>query len=281
MVDHLTVIEPTNRWQRIDWRELVAYRDLLWFLVRRDVKARYAQTVIGLGWAVVRPVFSMIVFTVIFGGLARVPSDGVPYPIFSYAALVPWMYFSTAMTQSTSSLVTNSNMITKVYFPRLIIPLTPVLAGLVDFTIALGVLGVLMASYGFVPTPGATILPLLVFLMILTAFGIGMWLSALAIQYRDVQHGVQFASQLLMYAAPVVWPVSLIDEKFPDSVEWIRLIYGIYPMAGVIEGFRATLLGTRPIPWDLIVMGALSAVIVSVTGALYFRRMERIFADVA
>lgn len=280
-MDHVTVIEPSSRWRWVDWRELLAYRDMLRFLVWRDIKARYAQTVVGLGWAVIRPVFSMIVFSVIFGGLARVPSDGVPYPIFSYTALVPWTYFSTAMTQSTGSLVTNMNMITKVYFPRLIIPLAPVVAGLVDFCIAFAVLGALMVFYGFAPTAGAALLPVFVLLMVLTAFGIGMWLSAMAIQYRDVQHGIQFGSQLLMYAAPVVWPASLIGEKFPESEGLIRVVYGLYPMAGVIEGFRATLLGTRPIPWDLIGMGSISAIILCVTGALYFRRMERIFADVA
>lgn len=280
-MDHVTVIEPSSRWRSVDWREMIAYRDMLRFLVWRDIKARYAQTVVGLGWAVIRPVFSMIVFTVIFGEMANVSSDGAPKPIFYYAGLLPWTYFSTAMTQSTGSLVTNMNIVTKVYFPRLIIPLSPIVSCLVDFGIASTILGILMIVYGTVPTTGAAILPLLVLLMILTAFGIGMWLSAMAIQYRDVQHGIQFGSQLLMWAAPVVWPASLITENFPRWGDTIRLVYGLYPMAGVIEGFRATLLGTRPIPWDLIGMGSISAVVLCVTGAFYFRRMERIFADVA
>jgi len=278
---HQIIIEPKKGWQLIDWRELREYRDLFYFLVWRDIKVLYKQTVLGFSWAIIRPVFSMIVFSVVFGGLAEVPSDGVPYPIFAYAALLPWTYFSTAMGKSTSSLVTNAKMLTKVDFPRLVIPMTPVLAGLVDFAIAALVMVALMLWFSIVPTVYVLWLPLLIVLMVLTAAGIGMWLSALAIQYRDVRHAMTFMAQLLMYAAPVVWPVSLIIEKFPESGETIRLIYGIYPMAGVIEGFRAALLGTTPMPWDLIGIGALSAVLLAVSGAFYFRRMERIFADVA
>ena len=241
----------------------------------------YKQTVLGFSWAIIRPVFSMIVFSVVFGGLADVPSDGVPYPIFAYAALLPWTYFSTAMGKSTTSLVTNAKMLTKVYFPRLVIPMTPVLAGLIDFFVAFPILLVLMLWFGIAPTVYVVLLPLLMLLMILTAAGVGMWLSALAIQYRDVNHAMSFLTQLLMYAAPVVWSVSLITEKFPEWGEVIRLVYGLYPMAGVIEGFRSALLGTTPMPWDLIAVGTLSAVLVALSGVLYFRRMERFFADVA
>lgn len=269
-----TIIEPGTGWQLIDWRELREYKDLFYFLVWRDIKVLYKQTILGFAWAIIRPVLAMIVFSIVFGRLAQVPSDGVPYPIFSYVALLPWTYFSTAMTSSTQSLITNANMLTKIYFPRLIIPMTPVLAGLVDFGIAFLVLGVLMLWYGIAPTWNVLFLPLLILLMILTASGIGMWLSALAIQYRDVRFAIQFIAQLLMYAAPVVWPVSLVPEQF-------RLLYGLYPIAGVIEGFRSSLLGTTPMPWDLILMGMLSAAMIAVAGALYFRRMERIFADVA
>ena len=269
-----TIIEPGTGWQLIDWRELREYKDLFYFLVWRDIKVLYKQTILGFAWAIIRPVLAMIVFSIVFGRLAQVPSDGVPYPIFSYVALLPWTYFSTAMTSSTQSLITNANMLTKIYFPRLVIPMTPVLAGLVDFGIAFLVLGVLMLWYGIAPTWNVLFLPLLILLMILTASGIGMWLSALAIQYRDVRFAIQFIAQLLMYAAPVVWPVSLVPEQF-------RLLYGLYPIAGVIEGFRSSLLGTTPMPWDLILMGMLSAAMIAVAGALYFRRMERIFADVA
>lgn len=271
---HQIVIEPKSGWQVINWRELKDYRDLFYFLVWRDVKVRYKQTVLGFLWAVITPCFSMILFSVVFGRLAKVPSDGVPYPIFSYAALLPWAYFSASITASTNSLVGNSGLLTKVYFPRLIIPLTPVLGNLIDFAIASGIMIALMVWYSIVPTVNAALIPLLVLLMMMTASGIGMWLSALAIKYRDVRHAMQFMTQILMYAAPVVWPASLIPDKY-------RLLYGLYPMAGVIEGFRSALIGARPMPWDLIGMGAASSMIILVSGALYFRRMERTFADIA
>jgi len=275
---YITVIESRPGWQLIDIKELKQYRDLLYFMVKREITVLYKQTILGFAWAIIRPVFSMIVFSVVFGNLAKVPSDGIPYPIFSYSALVPWTYFSTAMTRSTQSLVTGANIFTKVYFPRMIIPLTPVIAGLVDFAIALSVVGVLMVYYSIVPTINILYLPLLIILMVMTSAGIGMWLSALAIQYRDVGFATQFMSQLLMYAAPVVWPVSLIGEKFGHNAQ---LIYGLYPLAGVIEGFRSALLGHNPMPWDLIGMGSVSALVIFVSGALYFKRKERLFADVA
>ena len=268
------VIEHKKGWRLIDWHELWQYKDLLFFLVWRDIKVVYKQTVLGFAWAIIRPVFSMIVFSVVFGRLAKVPSDGAPYPIFAYAALIPWTYFSATVTKSTESLLTNLAMLTKVYFPRLVLPIAPVFAGLLDFAISFSILALMMIWYGMVPTGNVIFLPLLVLLMILTASGMGMWLSALAIQYRDVRHAIGFVVQLLMYAAPVVWPVSLIPHQY-------RLLYGIYPMAGVIEGFRSSLIGTNPMPWDLITVATLSACAIALSGALYFRRMERIFADVA
>lgn len=271
---HQTIIEAKPGWRLVDFGELRQYRDLFYFLVWRDIKVLYKQTVLGFAWAIVRPVFSMIVFSIVFGGLAKIPSDGIPYPIFSFAALVPWTYFSTAMTESTNSLVTNARMLSKVYFPRLVIPMTPVLAKLVDFAISFVVLLLMMAWFRIVPTRQILFLPLLVLLMILTAAGVGMWLSAMAVQYRDIRHAVPFMSQVLMYAAPVVWPASLV----PDA--W-RVVYGLYPMAGVIEGFRAALLDTGPMPWDLIVPGTASAIAIAVSGMFYFQRLERIFADVA
>jgi len=276
--DHITVIRPRTGWQWLDWHELVQYRDLLYFMVKREITVLYKQTVLGFSWAIIRPVLSMIIFSIIFGGLAHVPSDGIPYPVFSYTALVPWLYFSTAMTKSTQSLIGGAGIFTKVYFPRIIIPLTPVIAGLVDFFIALAVVGILMVYYAITPTWNILWLPILVGIMIMTSAGIGMWLSSLAIQYRDIRFATQFLSQLLMYAAPVVWPVSLIADKFGATVQ---LLYGLYPMAGVIEGFRAALLGHHAMPWDLIGMGSLSGFILFISGALYFKRKERIFADVA
>ena len=265
-------------WEFINWKVIREYKDLFYFLVLRDVKALYKQTVLGFAWAIIRPVFSMIVFSVVFGGLAKVPSDGIPYPIFSYTALIPWTYFSTAMISSTQSLISGRGIFTKVYFPRLIIPLTPAFSKLVDFFIAFIILFVLMAYYKIVPTINILWVPLLIILMILTASGIGMWLSALAIQYRDIPQGIQFLSQLLLYSAPVVWPVSLISEKFGETT---KLIYGLYPMAGVIEGFRSALIGHNPMPWDFIGMGTFTSIVLFFTGALYFKRKERIFVDVA
>ena len=210
--------------------------------------------------------------------IAQVSSDGVPYAVFSYVALVPWTYFSTSVTVSATSLISQVDVLTKVYFPRLIFPLSPVFSNLVDFVIALSLTGLFLLWYGIVPTVQVFVLPLLVVLMMLTAGGFGMWLSALAIQYRDVKYATPFLTQLLMYAAPVVWPVSALTERFGDTA---RLLYGLYPMVGVIEGFRSALLGTNPMPWDIIVTGYFTAVLVFVTGALYFKRMERRFADVA
>ena len=273
-----TVIEPPKGWQVINWQELVAYRDLFYFLVQRDVKVLYKQTVLGFAWAVIRPLFSMVVFTFIFGNLAQVDSDGVPYALFNYVALVPWLYFSSSMSDSAASLVGNTGMLTKVYLPRLVFPLTAVFAKLVDFVIAFAITGLLMLWFGVTPTWGILFLPVLLLLMMLTAAGIGMWLAALAVQYRDIKHALSFISQILMYGAPVVWPVSLISERFGQTA---RLLYGLYPLAGVIEGFRSALLGSNPMPWDLIGVGALSAGIVFLTGLFYFKRMEYLFADVA
>ncbi len=250
------------------------YRDLFYFLVARDIKVLYKQTVLGFGWAILRPFFSMIVFSVVFGRLAKIPSDGIPYPVFSYAALVPWTYFQTGLTSSTNSLITSASIISKVYFPRVLIPLVPVASGLVDFAIALSLVAVMMAFYGIVPTINLIFLPFLVLVMMVTAAGAGMWLSVLGVQYRDVRFAMQFVAQLLMYAAPVVWPSSLIPEQY-------RLLYGLYPMAGVIEGFRASLLGKTAMPWDLIAVGSITAVVLFLSGFVYFRRAERILADVA
>jgi lipopolysaccharide transport system permease protein len=272
------VIEPAHGWQVINWRELREYRDLFYFMIDRDIKVLYKQTVLGFGWAILRPLLSMVIFTVIFGNLAQVDSDGVPYAIFSYVALVPWLYFSTALTASALSLVSNTDMLTKVYFPRLIFPLTSVFSKLVDFAISFVIIFVLMAWFRIAPTARVFYVPLLVVLMILTAAGMGLWCAALSVQYRDVKHAMPFLTQILMYAAPVVWSASLIAERFGQSG---RVLFGLYPMVGVIEGFRAALIGDGPMPWDTIGVGAASALVIFVTGLFYFRRMEVHFADVA
>lgn len=268
------VIESRSGWRSIDWGELYRYRDMFRFLTWRSIKTRYAQSVIGIGWAVIQPLFSMLVFTIVFGKLARVSSDGAPYALFSFAALVPWTYFANALTDSTASLIANSSMLSKVYFPRLILPLSAVTAKLVDFGIAMLMLFGLMIAYRVAPTSAVIALPLLVLIMVTTAAGAGMWLTALAIQYRDVSYAMGFLVQLLMYAAPVVYPMSLVPAKYQE-------IYSINPMVGVIEGFRAALLGTRAMPWSSVAIGSVSALLLVVSGALYFRRKERVFADVA
>lgn len=269
------VIEPAGRWPRIDLRELWAYRGLFFFLVWRDVKVRYAQTVLGAGWAILQPVLTMLVFTVIFGRFANIPSDGVPYAVFSLAALVPWTYFSTALSGASNSLVSSTNLITKVYFPRLVIPFAPVLAGLVDFAVALLVLGAVMLFYGIVPGPLAlVVVPLLVVAMMLTSAGVGCWLAALNIQYRDVKHVTPFLVQVWMYASPIVYPMSLVPERYHG-------VYALNPMAGIVEGFRAVLLGTGAVSWPTIALSLGVGAVLFVTGSLYFRRTERVFADVA
>ncbi len=280
----VTVIEPCSGWRLINWRELSEYRDLFSFLVWRGIKVRYAQSAIGIGWAVIQPLFSMFIFTIVFGRLAGIESDGVPYAVFSFVALVPWTYFSNSLTEGTSSLVGNASMLSKVYFPRLILPLSTVIAKLVDFCIAMVLLAALMTWFGIVPNRGVLMLPLLILLMVLTASGIAMWLSALAVQYRDINHGMTFGIQLLMYATPVVYAASLIPETYPlfgTIVIWPQHLYALNPMVGVIEGFRSALLGTRPMPWSFLMIGAVSSVLIELSGALYFRRRERLFAYVA
>ncbi|MFZ0927432.1 MAG: ABC transporter permease [Syntrophobacteraceae bacterium] len=270
----VTVIEPHSGWRLIDWKELHDYRDLFRFLVWREIRVRYAQSAVGIGWAVIQPVVSMLIFTIIFGRLADVPSDGVPYAVFNLSALVLWTYFSNALTDGINCLASNVNMLTKIYFPRMLMPMSAVAARLLDFCIGLVILAVLMAWYRIVPTWYTILLPLFVALMVLTASGLSMWLSALAIQYRDVKHAMSFIVQILMYAAPVVYPASLIPKQY-------QLLYALNPMVGVIEGFRAALLSTRAMPWDFLAVGAVSAVAIACLGMLYFRRRERLFADVA
>lgn len=271
---HEFVIEAATRWPRIDFAELWAFRQLLFFLVWRDLKVRYAQTVLGIGWAVLQPLLSVVVFTVIFGHFAKVPSNGVPYALFSLAAVVPWTYFSSAFSGASNSLVASSNLITKVYFPRLVVPLAPVLAGLVDLAIGFVVLAILMVGYRAAPGPAVWLVPILVLLTAMTAAGVGAWLAALNIQYRDIKHLVPFLAQIWMYASPVVYPVSLVPQKY-------RALYAINPMVGIVEGFRVALLNTGPTPWRLLGISTAVAITLFITGALYFRRTERLFADVA
>ena len=269
----ITVVDTQLGQDFIDWREMWRYRDLLYFLVWRNIRTRYAQSVLGLGWAIIQPLFSMVVFTIVFGNLAKVDSDGVPYSIFSYTALVPWTYFANSLSGAGNSLTDSSSMLSKVYFPRLILPIAPVVSNLIDFFIALLILLGMMLWFRIVPTIGIIFLPFLILLMMLAATGIGLWLTTLSVQYRDVKYGLSFFIQLLFFASPVVYPASSVPPQ-------LRLLYALNPMAGVIEGFRSAFLGTNPMPWDMIAVGTGSAVLITIGGALYFRHMERIFADV-
>lgn len=266
-------IEPSRGWVSLKLRELWEYRELLYFLTWRDVKIRYKQTALGVTWAVLQPMLTMLVFTVFFGRLAKIPSDGIPYSLFSLAALVPWTFFSNGLNQSANSLVTSANMIKKVYFPRLIIPLAAVFSGVVDFTIALFLLGGMMLYHGVALGPHAAWLPLFLLLALVTSLGVGLWLSTLNVEYRDVRYVVPFLIQFWMYATPIAYPSSLLPEPW-------RTLYGLNPMAGVVEGFRWALLDARTQPGPLIGVSALVAVCLMLTGALYFRRMEKTFADV-
>ena len=280
-VDPHIVIQPTSGWQVIDFKELYEYRDLLWLLSKRSISARYRQSILGFGWAFIKPFVTMVVFSVIFGSLAGVPTDGVPQPVFYLAGLIPWTFFASSIGSATNSLTANKGLFTKVYFPRLILPLSSILTNAADFAISFVLLALVMTVYGIVPTAGIVVLPLLILILVATAAGMGMWLATLALQFRDIGQAMSFMTQFLMYSAPVVWPVSLLTDRFPVWGETIRLAYGFYPMAGVVEGFRSALTGNVPMPWDLIGCGAISASLLLVTGALYFRRTERQIADVA
>jgi lipopolysaccharide transport system permease protein len=266
-------IRASGGWRSLDLRDLWAYRELLYFLVWRDIKVRYKQTVLGAAWAILQPFATMVVFSLFFGKLAGVPSDGLPYPIFSYAALVPWTFFAQGVSQSAGSVVSSQNLITKVYFPRLAIPLATVLAGVVDFVLAFVVLLGMMAYYGIVPTSNIVFLPLFLLLAFVTATGAGLWLSALNVRYRDVRYVVPFLTQLWLLLTPIAYPSTLLPGRW-------RTLYGINPMAGVADGFRWALLGSGSPPGPMIAVSSGAAAALLVSGALYFRRLERNFADI-
>ena len=267
------VIRPSRGWVSLDLRDLWRYRELLYFLTWRDIKVRYKQTIFGAAWAILQPFFTMIVFSVFFGRLVRVPSDGIPYPIFAYSGLLPWQLFSQAVTRSGNSLVSNRHLITKIYFPRLAIPISAVLPGLVDFGIAFVVLLVMMVYYHIAPTVALLTLPFFLLLAVAAALGVGLWLSALNLKYRDVGYTIPFLTQFWLFATPVVYPSSLIPEKW-------QALYGLNPMAGVVEGFRWALLGKAP-PGPFLAISVGAVMLLLIGGLYYFRRMEKTFADVA
>lgn len=266
-------IELSTGWASLKLGELWAYRELLYFLVWRDIKLRYKQTELGVAWAVVQPFLTMIIFSLFFGRLAKIPSDGIPYPIFAFTALVPWIFFANGLTQSSNSLVGNSNLITKVYFPRLMVPISAVLSGALDFALAFLVLIGMVFYYGIPITAAVFCLPLFLSLALITALGMGLWFSALNVKYRDVRFVVPFIVQIWMFATPVIYPSTLMPGRW-------RILYGLNPMVGVIEGFRWMLLGTQTQPTLTIAVSTAIAVASLVWGALYFKRVEKTFADV-
>ncbi len=265
-------IRPSRGWVPVRLGDLWAYRELLYFLVWRDVKVRYKQTALGALWAIIQPFFTMVVFSVVFGHFGKIPSDGIPYPVFSFCGLLPWQLFAHALTQSGNSLVASQNLITKVYFPRLVIPLAAVLGGVVDFAVAFVVLIVMMLYYGTLPTLAIVTLPLFLVFILATAFAVGLWLSALNVQFRDVRYVLPFLAQFWLFATPVAYPASLLPARW-------RGLLALNPMTGVVEGFRWALLGTARPPALIVAVSATIVVVLLAGGLFYFRRMERTFAD--
>ncbi len=272
--EQITLIKPLRGWVSLGLGEVWRYRELLFFFIWRDIKVRYKQTLLGAAWAILQPVFTMIVFSVFFGRLAKIPSDGIPYPIFSYAGLLPWTFFATGLTNGANSVVRDANLVKRVYFPRLITPISAVVGGLPDFFLAFLVLIGMMVYYGLFPTAASLLLlPLCLLLALMTSMGVGLWLSALNAEYRDVRYVVPFLTQFWMYATPVVYPSSLLDEPW-------RTLYGLNPMVSGVEGFRWSLLGQGQTVPLMFVLSAVASLALLVSGAFFFRRMERRFADV-
>jgi len=265
-------IQPSRGWVSLKLKELWEYRELVYFLIWRDVKVRYKQTALGAAWAIVQPLFTMLVFSLFFGRLAKMPSDGIPYPIFAYAALVPWTLFAQGLHQSSDSLVSSANLLRKVYFPRLAIPVATIVAGMVDCSIASVMLFGLMFYFGVALTAHVLWLPLFVLLTLSTSLGVGLWLSALNVRFRDVRYVVPFLIQFWMFATPIAYPSSLLSEPW-------RTIYGLNPMAGVVEGFRWALLGTKTAPGPILFVSAAVSLLLLIGGAFFFRRVEKTFAD--
>src|SRR4051794_27057474 len=268
----ITVIEPPSGWLNINVRELWDHRELVYFLVWREIKVRYKQTALGAAWAIMQPLFTMVIFSLFFGRLAKMPSDGAPYPIFVLVALVPWTFFSNGMSQAANSLVNSANLVGKIYFPRLAVPIGSVLSALVDFGVAFSLVGIALVFYRVPLTWNLLSLPLFILLTLALALGVGFWLAALNVEYRDIRYIVPFMTQLWMFATPIAYPSSLLSDKW-------RLVYGLNPMVGVIEGFRWALLGSGD-PGPTIAISAAMAVVLLVSGAFYFRRMEQGFADI-
>jgi lipopolysaccharide transport system permease protein len=270
--EEITIIRPRSGWQATDFKELIDYRDLFYFLVWRNIKILYAQTILGLSWAILQPLIQIVIFTIVFGKVAKLATDGIPYFLFSSVAIIPWTYLSQSMTQSSQSLVQGQNMLGKIYFPRLIFPIAPVLSKLVDFGISMIIILGVCIYYRVLPTWNLLLFPFLVVFMMSIVAGVGMWLSALAIRFRDIRLAMQFVLRMLMFTAPIVYSASNIPEKY-------RILYSLNPIVGVIEGYRSCFLGI-PVPWQYVFPGMITAIILLISGTWYFKRMEYVFVDV-
>lgn len=270
--DRKTIIDSRSDWKSLELKELKDYKDLFYFLVWRDIKVLYAQTILGFSWAILHPLVQLVIFTIVFGKVAKISTEGIPYVLFASVAIIPWTYMSQAMSKSSESLVSGQHMLGKIYFPRLIFPLTPILAKLVDFSISTIIIIGVMVYYKVWPTWNILFFPVFVILMMVVASGVGFWLSAMAIRFRDVKHAMPFAINMLMYSAPIVYSASALSEKY-------RIIYSMNPIVSVIEGFRSCLLGL-PFNWNFIYPGTITAALIFISGLLYFKWMEKIFVDV-
>lgn len=269
------IIKPRKGFIALDLKEIWAYKDLFYFLAWRDIKVRYKQAMMGVAWAVFQPLITMIIFSLLFGRLAKMPSDGIPYPVFVFLGLLPWQYFSSVITQSSASLVAEKNLITKIYFPRIILPASSALSCFVDFAIAFIMLAGIMIWYKVQITLSIFFVPILVSLIILNAVGFGLWLSALNVRYRDIQYVVPFMIQIGMFVTPVIYPLSMASDK-----SWIKFLLMLNPMTGVIEAFRACVVGTLEIPWQALGVSSAVGLFIFITGAMYFKKVERFFADI-
>ena len=276
-----TIIKPSKGWVSLELKEVWKYRELLYFFVWRDIKVRYKQTILGAAWAIIVPFMDMIVFSLFFGYLAGMPSDGIPYPIWNFTAQVPWRFFANGMSQASNSLVAGADMIKKIYFPRIVMPTASVLAGLVDFILAFAVLLLMTVFFGFLPTLKIVWIPIFLFLAFMTSLGAGLWLSAMNVQFRDIRYAVPFLERMWYFITPIVYPSSLITDKLPENLAWLKAIYFLNPMVSVVDGFRWALLGTDTAPGPMIFVSMISAMLMLFSGAYYFRRLEKTFADVA
>ncbi len=272
-INNIKIIRPSSTFQFFDINEILHYRDLLYFMIMRDLRVRYKQTILGGLWVILQPLLFMLLFTFFFGKLAKISSDGIPYPIFNFSALVVWIYFSNAITLSSNSLINNINLVSKVYFPRIIIPMSPIVAGLVDFSIAFVLLIGMMIYYHIYPTIMIFFVPVFLLITVMTASGIGMLLSALCVKYRDIKFTIPFLVQFWMYASPIVYPTSMVPQKY-------QFLYALNPMVGVIEGMRSVLLGSIEFPARIIIVSVIMSIVILFLGLFYFKKVERFFADI-